>query len=116
MASVPDAILESVKAPVSASAEASGEKSGDTKEATTASTTTILAEAGPSEAAPIRLVEESVPEKSKSPAHKAPLHGDLEYIVRHASRKQLSLEQFAEVEHYAKDLKYPLRVLGIWRG
>jgi hypothetical protein len=52
-------------------------------------------------------VEESVPEKSTSPAPEAPPHGDLEYIVRHASEKQLSLEQIAEVQHYAKDLKYP---------
>jgi hypothetical protein len=27
--------------------------------------------------------------------------------VRHASRKQLSKEQIAEVQHYARDLKYP---------
>jgi hypothetical protein len=31
----------------------------------------------------------------------------LEFIVRHASRKQLSEEQIAETQHYAKDLKYP---------
>jgi hypothetical protein len=30
----------------------------------------------------------------------------LDYIVRHASRKQLTEEQIAEVQHYAKDLKY----------
>jgi hypothetical protein len=107
MVSALDAVLESVKAPVSASTEASGETSGDTKEATTASMANVLAKAGPSEAAPIGLVEESALEKSKSPAPEAPPHGDLEFIVRHASRKQLSLEQVAEVEHYAKDLKYP---------
>jgi hypothetical protein len=73
----------------------------------TASTTTVLAEAGPSKAAPIRLVEESVPENSTSLALEAPPHGDLEYIVRHASGKQLLLEQIAKVQHYAKDLKYP---------
>jgi hypothetical protein len=27
--------------------------------------------------------------------------------VRHASRKQLSKEQIAEAQHYARDLKYP---------
>jgi hypothetical protein len=52
-------------------------------------------------------VEESVPEKSKSLAPEAPPHGDLEYNVRHASGKQLSLEQIVKVQHYAKDLKYP---------
>jgi hypothetical protein len=52
-------------------------------------------------------MEESLPKKSTSPTPEAPLHGDLEYIVRHALGKQLSLEQIAEVQHYAKDLKYP---------
>jgi hypothetical protein len=107
MASVLDAVLESVKAPVSASAEASSEKSEDAREKITASTTTALGEAKPSKVVPIGLVEESVPEKSKSPTLEAPLHGDLENIVRHSSGKQLSLEQIAEVEHYAKELKYP---------
>jgi hypothetical protein len=92
MASFLDDALESVKAPIPASAEATGEKSKAAREAITASTTNVLAEAKPSEAAPIGLVEESVPEKSKSPAPEAPSHGDLEYIVRHASGKQLSLE------------------------
>jgi hypothetical protein len=31
----------------------------------------------------------------------------LEFIIRHASGKQLTEEQIAEVQHYAKDLKYP---------
>jgi hypothetical protein len=106
-ASALDAVLESMKEPIYASAEASGEISGDAKEATTASTSTILAEAGPSEAAPIGLVEESVPKKSKYPAPEAPPQGDLEYIVQHTSGKHLSLEQINEAEHYAKDLKYP---------
>jgi hypothetical protein len=39
--------------------------------------------------------------------HEAPPHGDLEFIIRHSLGKQLSLEQIAEVEHYAMDLKYP---------
>jgi hypothetical protein len=107
MASILDAVLESVKVPVSASTEASGEKYEDARETITASMATALVEAEPSKAVPIGLVEESVLEKSKSRAPEAPPHGDLEYIVRHASGKQLSLEQIAEVEHYAKDLKYP---------
>jgi hypothetical protein len=60
----------------------------------------------PSKTAPIALEKESVPEKFKSPAPKVPLK-ELEFIVRHASRKQLSKEQVAEVQHYAKDLKDP---------
>jgi hypothetical protein len=31
----------------------------------------------------------------------------LKFIVQHASGKQLSAEQVAETEHYAKELKYP---------
>jgi hypothetical protein len=31
----------------------------------------------------------------------------LNYIVRHASGKQLSADQIAKVQHYAKELKYP---------
>jgi hypothetical protein len=30
----------------------------------------------------------------------------LEYIIRHASRKQLSEDQIAEAQYYVKDLKY----------
>jgi hypothetical protein len=93
MASILDAVLESIKVPVSASTEASGES----KETTTASMANVLAKTGPSKVAPIGLVEESAPEKSKSPTPEAPPHGDLKFIVRHASGKQLSLEQIAEV-------------------
>ena len=74
MASVLDAVLESVKAPVSASAEAFGEKSKDAREKITASMATALGEAEPSKAVLIGLVEESVPEKSKYPAPEAPPH------------------------------------------
>jgi hypothetical protein len=31
----------------------------------------------------------------------------LNYIVRHASGKQLSAEQLAKTQHYGKELKYP---------
>jgi hypothetical protein len=107
MPNVLDVVLESLKALVPTFAESSGEKSEDAREAITASTTNVLAEAELSKAAPIGLVEESVLEKSTSPAPEAPPSGDLEYIVHHASGQQLSLEQIAEVQHYAKDLKYP---------
>jgi hypothetical protein len=33
--------------------------------------------------------------------------GDLEFIICHASGKQLTHKQIAEAQHYAKDLKYP---------
>jgi hypothetical protein len=55
----------------------------------------------------MKLAKESLPGKPTSPIPEAHSQGDLEYIVRHASGKQLSEEQIAEVQHYSKDLKYP---------
>jgi hypothetical protein len=55
----------------------------------------------------MKQAKESLPEKPSSPIHEAPSGDDLEYIVRHALGKQLLEEQIAEVQHYAKDLKYP---------
>jgi hypothetical protein len=81
MASVLDAILESMKAPTPASAEAPSEKSGDAKEVTAASAATTIAKARPSKVVLIRLMEGGLSEKSTSHAPEAPLHGDLEYIV-----------------------------------
>jgi hypothetical protein len=66
----------------------------------------VPAEARPTKSAPIIMEKEGASEKSKSPAPEAPAK-ELEFIVRHASGKQLSEEQVAEAQHYAKDLKYP---------
>jgi hypothetical protein len=52
------------------------------------------------------LEKEDIPEKSKSPTPEA-LAEELEFIVRHASRKQLSEGQIAKAKQYARDLKYP---------
>ena len=32
---------------------------------------------------------------------------DIDFIIRHASRKKLSEEEIAEAKHYARELKYP---------
>jgi hypothetical protein len=76
-------------------------------EVAAASTSPVHVEAGPSGAAPVELVKENLPEKPMSPTPDAPSQGDLSYIVQHASGKQLSTEQLAETQHYAKELKYP---------
>ena len=106
MASVLDAILESIKTSAPASAEAPTEQIKDAREAAAASVVVAPAKAGPLEIAPIALMEESAPEKSKSPTPEEP-HKELEFIIRHASGTQLSSEQIVEVEHYVRDLKYP---------
>jgi hypothetical protein len=107
MDSVLDVVLESVKTPPPTSAEAPGEKIEDVRGVVTTSISSVHAEAGPSEAAPEKLVEESLPERPTTLAPKAPPQSDLNYTVRHALRKQLSAEQVAETQHYAKELKYP---------
>jgi hypothetical protein len=98
-----------------ASAEALSTQAKDSRKPDDASMSHTIAEVGPSEnptkakpskTAPVTLEKESVSEKSKSPTPKAPVK-ELEFIVRHASGKQLSEEQVAEVQQYAKDLKYP---------
>jgi hypothetical protein len=99
MASVLDAIMESMKisTPASTKGPSTISKTGPSK---------VPAEARPSESAPMILEKESASEKSKSLAPEAPAK-ELEFIVRHASGKQLSEEQIAEAKQYAKDLKYP---------
>jgi hypothetical protein len=114
MASVLDAVLESVKTSAHVSVEALSTQAKDSRKTGDASMAHTLAEVEPSEApaeaipsktASIAL-EESVPEKSKSPTPEATVK-ELEFIVRHALVKQLSEEQVVEVQHYVRDLKYP---------
>jgi hypothetical protein len=72
MASVLDVVLESVKTPIPASAEASSEKIEDAREVVTVSASSIHVEAGPSRAASVKLVGESLPEKPTPPVPEAP--------------------------------------------
>jgi hypothetical protein len=114
MANVLDAIMESVKTSTHVSAEAPRMEAKVSKEPNEAGMAQTISKAGPSvptearpsEIAPIILEKEGAYEKSKSPTPGAPAK-DLEFIVRHASGKQLSEEQIAEAQHYAKALKYP---------
>jgi hypothetical protein len=52
------------------------------------------------------LEKEGAPKKVKSPTPEASTE-ELDFIIRHASGKQLSEEQIAEAKHYARELKYP---------
>jgi hypothetical protein len=120
MASVLDAVLELTRVSTSASRE---EK--NIKEAIEAITTHVEAEVGPSVPAKIGPVEtvgndteqgpldavlvlekEGTPKKVKSPTPKASTT-ELDFIIRHASGKQLLEEEIAEAKHYARELKYP---------
>jgi hypothetical protein len=76
------------------------------------------AEAGPSEpakeksseieekAAEEEAIEQILPKKPAAPTPEAPSEV-LDYIIRHASGKRLSEEEFFEAKHYARELKYP---------
>jgi hypothetical protein len=50
--------------------------------------------------------EKSAAKEAESLAPEA-LSKDLDYIIRHASRKRLSEGEIFEAKHYARDLKYP---------
>jgi hypothetical protein len=113
MASVLDAVVEKTRALTPAPMK-------KVAKAVTAHTET---EAGPSVPTETKLVaaeqkaeeespdisvalEKNVAEEAKSPAPEAPSE-DLDYIIRHASRKRLSEEEVFEAKHYARELKYP---------
>jgi hypothetical protein len=112
MATVLDAVMESVKVQTLASApDTRGEalkKSGADCMAQAASEAgpSAPAEACPLGATPVFVEKESVPIKLKSPTPEASTK-ELEFIMRHASGKQMSEEQIAEARQYARDLKYP---------
>jgi hypothetical protein len=80
MASVLEAVLESMKTPPPPSSEASGSKTEDVPEMITASTS-AHAEAGPSEAILENIAEESLPTIPSVPAPEAPSSSDLNFIV-----------------------------------
>jgi hypothetical protein len=111
MASMLDTVIESTKVQTPASKL---DKEGDIpKKSDEARISPDTAEAGPptcTEAKPsgatLILEKEIALEKIKSPTPEAPTE-ELDFIIRHASGKQLSEEQIAEAKQYARDLNYP---------
>jgi hypothetical protein len=106
-ASVLDAVLKSSKVLIPVSTKACHDKVEELGEAAVESTSPTFVEAGPSRINPAEQVKEGLPEKLTTPIPDASSREDFGYIVRHASWKQLSEEKIAEVQYYAKDLKYP---------
>jgi hypothetical protein len=115
MVSVLDVVLESTRAPTPAS----------TKEAAEAAIARVEVEVGPSvpiETEPVEAFEQSTEQrpsdaililekegaskKVKSPISEVSTE-ELDFIIRHASGKELSEEQIAKAKHYARELKYP---------
>jgi hypothetical protein len=107
MANVLDVVLRSSKVATPTPTKISQDKAEELEKVIDESTAPSCAKAGPSECRPIEQICESLPEKISLPIPEAMSLGDLGYIVCHASGKQLTKEQNAEVQYYAKDLKYP---------
>jgi hypothetical protein len=106
MTSVSDAVLKSSKVPTPVSTKVS-EDNVKKLVVTAANASPTCIEAGSLGFKPAEQEKEDLPENPTLPTPEASSRDDLEYIVHHASRKQLSEEQIVEVQHYAKDLKYP---------
>jgi hypothetical protein len=66
-----------------------------------------LGKTRPLKSNPSKQKVESLPERITLPIPEVAPLGDLEYIVRHALGKQLTEQQIAEVQHYARDLMCP---------
>jgi hypothetical protein len=84
MASVLDAVLQSIKLPAPATTEVFDDKIEDARKVAAASASPVHVEAGPSGANPVELVKENLPQKPTSPVPEALPQSDLDYIVRHA--------------------------------
>jgi hypothetical protein len=90
MASVLDAVLRPLKMATPAPTRISKDKAGESEEAVVVSAAPDCTKAGPSEIRPTEHISESLPEKISLPIPEAVSTGDLEFIIRHASEKQLT--------------------------
>jgi hypothetical protein len=107
MANMLEAVLRPSKVATPTPSKVSKDKVDESKMTANVDISSDLDKAGPSEYIPSKQKSESPPEKITRPTPKAASHEDLEYIIRHALGKQLTIEQIAEVQHYAEDLGYP---------
>jgi hypothetical protein len=102
MANVLDAVLKPSKVVTRAPTKMSKDKAEELEKAIDESSTPDCVKAGPSKHRPIEQVSESLPEKISLPISEAVSLDNLGYIVRHASRKQLTEEQIAKCNFMRK--------------
>jgi hypothetical protein len=107
MANVLDAVLKPSKVATPTPTRVSDDKVEELGEDVATSASPAYAEDGPSKTRPIEQVKESLPEKLTLSIPEAASTEDLDFIIRHASGKQLTQRQIVEAQHYAKELKYP---------
>jgi hypothetical protein len=117
MASVLDAVIETTKALTPAPTKKAAEAAKNQVEAKAMpSTPTETKVAVPEDKVGQQIsdtgktIEQDMAKKAKSPVPEA-LVEDIDYIVRHASRKKLTEEEIMEAKHYAQRLKCPKEAL-----
>jgi hypothetical protein len=123
MANVLDVVLETTKVLSPAATKKVAETTKTQAEAKTRQAETEVAqaqteaEAGPSVPTKMEPADPEekttkwiASEKIEAPAPEA-LNKNIDYIIRHASGKELSQEEMLEAQHYAQKLKYPKGVL-----
>jgi hypothetical protein len=106
MANVLDTVLRPSKVVIPSATKISKGKPEELKKASE-SATPDYAKARPSENRSTEQVSGSLSKKLSLPTPAVASPGDLEFIIRHASEKQMMKKQIAKAQQYAKDLKYP---------
>jgi hypothetical protein len=106
MTNVLEAILRPSKMASPAPPKVSKDKAGEPM-TVTSSTFADSDKARPSEATLSKEKSESLPERMTTPSLETASSENIDFIIHHALGKQLTKEQVAEAQHYAKDLRYP---------
>jgi hypothetical protein len=106
MANVLEAVLRPSKMAPPAPPKVSKDKAGEPT-TITLSTFAHSDKAGPSKATVSKEKSKSLPDKMTTPSLKTSSLENTNFTIPHASGKQLTKEQIAEAQHYAKDLRYP---------
>jgi hypothetical protein len=112
MANVLDAVLETTKAlsPALAKKVAQTEAKSQTEAETGQAEAGATQAQADAEAGPSVPTEQIASEKIEASALEAS-NKSIDYIIRHASGKELSQEEMLEARHYTQKLKYPKGVL-----
>jgi hypothetical protein len=105
MANVLEAVLRPSKMVPPAPPKVSKDKAGEPT-TITLSTFADSDKAGPLEAIVSKEKSKSLPEKMTTPSLKTSSLENIDFIIYHASEKQLTKKQIAKAQHYAKDLRY----------
>jgi hypothetical protein len=107
MASVLDDVLRPSKMATPAPTRVSNDKVEELEGAVAASAAPDCTKAGRLETRRTEQINESLQEKLSLLIPEAASTEELDFIIHHASGKQLTQMQIVEAQHYAKELKYP---------